>query len=414
MLTKHLGVTIIRTLILTLTVNISKTSALAWSPISATRIVSANRRQSSMSKSMRLNRFIPEVSYLKMSSEGQISNLNEGKIFNLKKSLQKSMNRFTLVYLSLFRGMTVRFPGLNKIVVQVKDAGETDLSGFNIYESAIYISTYLALGVGAYSFVLPERWSIIDSLYFCVCTLTTIGHGDLVPIAQVSKAFTCFFACGGIACLSLALASIGSNLIEGQQRAQAEAGKEEQMVLSSQSGYIFWKAVTSWISVLSIGGLILGFLEGWSLIDSIYYSIITSVTLGYGDFTPTRPLTRLISVIFDPVVVAASGNVFGSFAAFLLDRRRNNAFQKNIESDLSIEDIKLMDVDESGEVSKDEYIAFMLVNLKIVDKGILDTILAQFDKFDVTGDGCLSEDDITKVQLERKLDDIDYRRQMTL
>jgi hypothetical protein len=37
-------------------------------------------------------------------------------------------------------------------------------------------------------------------------------------------------------------------------------------------------------------------LEGWDWIDSIYFVVITFTTIGYGDFAPTTPVTKLITI----------------------------------------------------------------------------------------------------------------------
>ena len=53
----------------------------------------------------------------------------------------------------------------------------------------------LVSGTAFYSAV--EGWTVVDSIYFCVMTLSTVGYGDLHPTTPVSKVFTMvFFAVG--------------------------------------------------------------------------------------------------------------------------------------------------------------------------------------------------------------------------
>lgn len=39
-----------------------------------------------------------------------------------------------------------------------------------------------------------EQWSIIDSLYFSVMTMATVGYGDFVPTTDLGKVFTIIYA----------------------------------------------------------------------------------------------------------------------------------------------------------------------------------------------------------------------------
>lgn len=43
-----------------------------------------------------------------------------------------------------------------------------------------------------------EGWGILDSLYFCVTTLATVGYGDLHPTTPLSKVFTMLYIILGV------------------------------------------------------------------------------------------------------------------------------------------------------------------------------------------------------------------------
>ena len=57
----------------------------------------------------------------------------------------------------------------------------------------------IMLGTIFYSNV--EGWRVIDSLYFSVITLTTVGYGDLTPQTDAGKLFTIFYILIGVGIL---------------------------------------------------------------------------------------------------------------------------------------------------------------------------------------------------------------------
>ena len=65
----------------------------------------------------------------------------------------------------------------------------------------VFIYAASLIVVGAFVYHWLEGWNWLDSFYFVVITLTTIGFGDLSPTTQISKLVTIFFALNGVAIL---------------------------------------------------------------------------------------------------------------------------------------------------------------------------------------------------------------------
>jgi len=72
----------------------------------------------------------------------------------------------------------------------------------------------LIVSLGAYAYHTVEGWNRLDSVYFVVVTITTIGYGDLVPQTNTGKVFTMFFSFFGIAMALYFLSLISSNVFK--------------------------------------------------------------------------------------------------------------------------------------------------------------------------------------------------------
>lgn len=63
----------------------------------------------------------------------------------------------------------------------------------------LWALSMLALGTLVYHWL--EGWSYLDSLYFCVISLATVGYGDLTPTTPEAKIFTIIYVINGIGIL---------------------------------------------------------------------------------------------------------------------------------------------------------------------------------------------------------------------
>jgi len=71
------------------------------------------------------------------------------------------------------------------------------------WNSDVAFRTLLALVVsllvsGTVFFTLVEGWSVLDSFYFSVTTLTTVGFGDPAPATAAGKIFTILYIFVGL------------------------------------------------------------------------------------------------------------------------------------------------------------------------------------------------------------------------
>lgn len=68
---------------------------------------------------------------------------------------------------------------------------------------------------------------------------------------------------------------------------------------------IIWPILSA-LALVQIGlGVLAGRVEHWSLGDSLYFTFVTGLTIGYGDFVPKHFLSRLAAIVIalDGIVV---------------------------------------------------------------------------------------------------------------
>ena len=70
----------------------------------------------------------------------------------------------------------------------------------------LILTAYFALGGVAYDEL--EGWKLMDSTYFLIVTVTTVGYGDICPITDEGKLFTVVYALLGLIFVFAALSPL--------------------------------------------------------------------------------------------------------------------------------------------------------------------------------------------------------------
>ena len=89
-----------------------------------------------------------------------------------------------------------------------------------------------AIALGTLGFYLLERWTVSDSLYATIQTLTTVGYGDVTPQTVAGRIFASFYMFVGVGAVLYVLTSTVQTIVQsemiatfGMRRRQREMSK---------------------------------------------------------------------------------------------------------------------------------------------------------------------------------------------
>ncbi|PID84436.1 transporter [Candidatus Gracilibacteria bacterium] len=78
----------------------------------------------------------------------------------------------------------------------------------------LFSMSFVTIISGAIFYHFVEKFSWVDSFYFCIVTLTTVGYGDLAPKTDIGKIFTSFYILVGIGIIALFISEFAKSNLE--------------------------------------------------------------------------------------------------------------------------------------------------------------------------------------------------------
>ncbi|KAL1900771.1 hypothetical protein Cpir12675_000785 [Ceratocystis pirilliformis] len=82
---------------------------------------------------------------------------------------------------------------------------------------------------------------------------------------------------------------------------------------------------------LLLGALMFSQLEDWSYLDGVYWATVTLFTIGFGDFIPTRSVSRGLLIPYALVGIISVGLVIGSIRSLVLERGQSRIDSRVLE-----------------------------------------------------------------------------------
>ncbi|XP_061366216.1 two-pore potassium channel 5-like isoform X2 [Gastrolobium bilobum] len=225
---------------------------------------------------------------------------------------------------------------------------------------------YLSVGVAIYSFNRDnfsgiETHPVIDALYFCIVTMCTIGYGDIAPLTPVTKVFACVFVLVGFGFIDILLSGLVNFVLDlqenmiltGLQMGARRGFSARNYIVDVAKGRMRIRlkvglALGVVVLCIGIGSLVLYFVEGLDSVDSIYLSVMSVTTVGYGDRAfKTLPgrLFAAIWLLFSTLMVARA---FLYLAEARIDRRHRRMAKKVLHRQITVDDLLTADINNNG------------------------------------------------------------------
>eukprot|EP01039_Chlorochromonas_danica_P008141 gene8141-8981_t len=213
-----------------------------------------------------------------------------------------------------------------------------------------------------------ENWTVTDSVFFMIVTLSTVGYGQPAPSDDNSRLFTIFVIIIGIFVIIVGVNDIIHNnltivrnfLCKNNKQAVA-AGMEVGDIYHYRRQLFYNFFIFSlWIV---IGAAVVKHNEDWSWTEGFYFIMETSSTVGYGDLHIKERSTKAFLCVY---IIVSTIIIASMIKTFTLTLEENKQLRK---AELRLTQLQSLDflADETRSLNKHETIILLLTYLGQVD-----------------------------------------------
>jgi len=243
---------------------------------------------------------------------------------------------------------------------------------------------------------------VLNAAYFTVIIATTIGYGDVLPLSDGMKIFTAFYALFAVAFIGAALGIVTSYMADLRDQLALKLVSANKDSGDDTPPSLLRSLITpiGTISVLLfIGTIWFHFFEQFDLAVSFYTSMITLLTVGYGDFsfnsgTPKHPAGRVFGIFYTLIGTLCFARAMGAIIySFILSKLENIADWR-LGMVLTPELLDKMDEDHSGSVSEKEFVQFMMQHVTKVTASDIQLVRKRFREVDEDGSKFVTKSDL--------------------
>ncbi|KAF8031812.1 hypothetical protein BT93_D0891 [Corymbia citriodora subsp. variegata] len=276
----------------------------------------------------------------------------------------------------------------------------------------IILAAYL--GVGSLCFFLlrnqisgKKTHGLLDALYFCVVTMTTVGYGDLVPSTTLAKLLALTYVFAGIALSGLILGKAADFILEKQEvvlvraiHMNEQVGPAEILkdIESRKIRYNFLTSLVLVVVLTVLGTLYMSLIEKFKFVDAFYCVCSTISTLGYGDKSFLTTGGRIFAVFWILASTICVARFFFYLVELYTESRRTSFAKWVLTRNLTGTDLESADLDHDKVVSAAEFVVYKLQEMGKISQEDGTAILERFQNLDVDHSGTLTTADLIQPQ----------------